>query len=185
MLLAAVVFSLPLGIADAPACRWLSSAGAGRGTGVIQTVPSLALVGVHDSQCPDWGLSATLGGLSRCSSTPCCPFVRNTYTGIREVEPDLVEAARGMGLTERQILTRIQLPLAFRTIMAGVRTATVITIGVATLAAFIGAGGLGEPIVSGLYLNDVGLILSGAVPAAVLALAADFLLARVERALAA
>jgi osmoprotectant transport system permease protein len=86
-----------------------------------------------------------------------------------------------MGLTERQILLRIQLPIATRTVMAGLRTSTVISIGVATLAAFIGAGGLGEPIVTGLYLNDTNLILAGAVPAALLALAADFLLGRLER----
>jgi osmoprotectant transport system permease protein len=86
-----------------------------------------------------------------------------------------------MGLTERQILLRIQLPLATSTILAGIRTATVISIGVATLAAFIGAGGLGQPIVTGLYLNDVPLILSGAVPAALLALLADGALGLLER----
>ncbi len=95
----------------------------------------------------------------------------------------LVDAARGMGLTERQILLRIRLPIATRTILAGIRTATVISIGIATLAAFIGAGGLGEPIVTGLYLNDTRLILSGAIPAALLALLADHLLGRLERVL--
>jgi osmoprotectant transport system permease protein len=109
------------------------------------------------------------------------PIVRNTTTGLSDVDPDLVDAARGMGLTQRQILLRVQLPLATRTIMAGIRTATVISIGVATLAAFIGAGGLGEPIVTGLYLNDTRLILSGALPAALLALVADALLGLVER----
>jgi osmoprotectant transport system permease protein len=99
------------------------------------------------------------------------------------VDPELVDAARVLGLTPRQILLRIQMPLATRTVMAGLRTATVISIGVATLAAFIGAGGLGEPIVTGLYLNDAGLILAGALPAAVLAVLADALLARLEFAL--
>jgi osmoprotectant transport system permease protein len=111
------------------------------------------------------------------------PILRNTHTGLNAVDPNLLDAATGLGLTPRQILFRIQLPMAMRTIMAGVRTATVISIGVATLAAFIGAGGLGEPIVTGLYLNDTWLILSGAIPAALLALIADALLGRVEVAL--
>jgi osmoprotectant transport system permease protein len=89
-----------------------------------------------------------------------------------------------MGLYDRQILWRIELPLAMRTIMAGVRTSAVISIGVATLAAFIGAGGLGDPIITGLQLNDARLILSGAIPAALLAVVVDFVLGRVERALA-
>ena len=106
--------------------------------------------------------------------------MRNTYTGIAEVDRDLVDAARGIGMRPRQILRRVQLPLAMRTIMAGIRTATVISIGIATLAAFIGVGGLGQPIVQGLYQNDSHLILLGAVPAALLAIAADVGLGRVE-----
>ena len=99
------------------------------------------------------------------------------------VDPDLVDAARGMGMRPGQVLRRVQLPLAMRTIMAGVRTATVISIGVATLAAFIGAGGLGELIVEGLYLNNANLILVGAVPAALLAVLAEVGLGRLEVAL--
>jgi osmoprotectant transport system permease protein len=109
------------------------------------------------------------------------PIVRNTYAGITEVDRSLIEAARGMGLTDRQMLTRVELPLAVRTIMAGVRTSTVISIGVATLAAFIGGGGLGDPIVTGLQLDDTRLILLGAIPAALLAVLTDVALARVER----
>jgi osmoprotectant transport system permease protein len=109
------------------------------------------------------------------------PILRNTHTGLASVDPELLDAAKGLGLTPRQILTRVQLPIAMRTILAGVRTATVISIGIATLAAFIGAGGLGEPIVTGLYLNDTRLILAGALPAAALALLADYLLGRLER----
>jgi osmoprotectant transport system permease protein len=90
-----------------------------------------------------------------------------------------------MGLTDRQILLRVELPLSVSTIMAGVRTSAVISIGIATLAAFIGAGGLGEPIVTGLQLNDVGLVLFGAVPAALLAIVTDLALGRVERGLTA
>jgi osmoprotectant transport system permease protein len=109
------------------------------------------------------------------------PIVRNTYTGIKEVDADLIESAQGMGLKKNELLRHVQLPLAFPTIMAGIRTATVISIGVATLAAFIGAGGLGEPILTGLQLNDTRLILAGAIPAAILALAADWLLGWVEK----
>ena len=111
------------------------------------------------------------------------PILRNTFTGLRGVDPRLIEAARALGLTRSQILRRVRLPLALPVLMAGVRTATVLAVGFATLAAFIGAGGLGEPILTGLYLNDPGRILSGALPAALLALLADFLLGRAERAL--
>ncbi len=111
------------------------------------------------------------------------PILRNTHSGLVAVDPELVEAARGMGLTYKQILFRVRLPLASRAIMTGIRTATVISIGVATLAAFIGAGGLGEPIITGLNMNDNWLILSGAIPAALLALLADYGLGWVERGL--
>lgn len=147
-------------------------------TGVIQTIPSLALLAF---MIPIPGLG--LGSRSAVAALflyALLPVVRNTYTGIREVDPDLIDAARGMGLTDRQILTRVELPLAVRTIMGGIRTSTVISIGVATLAAFIGAGGLGDPILTGLQLNDTILIMTGAVPAAALALVVDFVLARLE-----
>jgi len=147
--------------------------------GVIQTVPSLALLAFM-IPLPWFGLSAR-SAIAALFLYALLPIMRNTFTGVRNVDPDLIDAARGMGLTQRQILWRIQLPLALRTIMAGIRTATVITIGVATLAAFIGAGGLGQPIVEGLYLNQTNLILAGAIPAAVLALAADALLGFIER----
>ncbi len=149
--------------------------------GVLQTIPSLALLAT---------LIAVPGlGLSRRSAVfalflyALLPILRNTHTGVRDVDPELVDAARAIGLTDRQTLLRIRMPLAIRTILAGIRTATVISVGVATLAAFIGAGGLGEPIITGLYLNDTRLILSGAIPAALLAIVADFGLGRLERAL--
>lgn len=145
--------------------------------GVMQTVPSLALLAF---MIPVFGLSVE-AAVTALLLYALLPILRNTYTGIVEVDPDLVDAARGMGLTPRQILLHVQLPLAARTIMAGIRTATVISIGVATLAAFIGAGGLGGPIVEGLYLDDHALILSGAVPAALLAVLADAGLGLVER----
>ena len=104
------------------------------------------------------------------------PILRNTYTGIDGVDRELLDAARGMGMRRWDVLQLVQLPLALPTIMAGIRTATVICIGVATLAAFINAGGLGELIVRGLYLNDTGLLLLGAIPAGLLAIVADWLL---------
>lgn len=149
--------------------------------GVIQTIPSLALLAFM-IPIPLLGLGAR-SAITALFLYALLPILRNTYTGIREVDPDVVEAARGMGLYDRQILWRVELPLATATIMAGIRTSTVISIGVATLAAFIGAGGLGEPIATGLYLNETQLILSGAIPAALLAIAADFVLGRVEKAL--
>jgi osmoprotectant transport system permease protein len=109
------------------------------------------------------------------------PIVRNTFTGVRDADPAAVSAARALGMTDAQILRDVRLPLAAPVIMAGIRTAAVITVGAATLAAFIGAGGLGEPIVAGLALADTRMILSGALPAATLAVAVDGVLAIVER----
>lgn len=176
VLLAAAV-AIPLGIA-ATRSVLLERLSLGA-AGVLQTVPSLALLAFMIA-VPGLGLSLR-SAIAALFLYALLPILRNTFTGLREVDADLVDAARGMGLTERQTMLRIRLPLAMPTVMAGLRTATVISIGVATLAAFIGAGGLGEPIVTGLYLNDTGLILSGALPAALLALVADFLLGRVER----
>jgi osmoprotectant transport system permease protein len=109
------------------------------------------------------------------------PIARGTYTGVRDADPDAVAAAEALGTTPMQRLLWVRLPLAAPVIMAGIRTAAVITVGAATLAAFIGAGGLGEPIVAGLALADTRMILSGALPAAALALAVDGVLAIVER----
>jgi osmoprotectant transport system permease protein len=109
------------------------------------------------------------------------PILRNTFTGVRGAAPDAVEAARALGMSGRQILWYVRLPLAAPVIMAGVRTAAVIGVGTATLAAFIGAGGLGDPIVSGLALSDVRMILFGAIPAALLAIVIDLMLALIER----
>ncbi len=109
------------------------------------------------------------------------PIARGTYVGVTDADPRAVEAAEALGMTARQRLLQIRLPLAAPVIMAGVRTAAVITVGAATLAAFIGAGGLGEPIVTGLALADTRLVLSGALPAAALALLVDGALAIVAR----
>jgi osmoprotectant transport system permease protein len=145
--------------------------------GVIQTIPSIALLGF---MLPFLGIGAK-PALAALFLYALLPIIQNTYTGIRGVDALLIEAGQGIGMTPRQILFIIELPLAFSVIMAGIRTSTVINIGTATLAAFIGAGGLGEPIVTGLSLNDNNMILTGAVPAALLAIAADLGLARLER----
>ena len=108
------------------------------------------------------------------------PIARGTYTGVRDADPAAVEAAEALGMTPSQRLVQVRLPLAAPVIMAGVRTAAVITVGAATLAAFIGAGGLGEPIIQGLALADSRMILSGAIPAALLALVVDAVLALIE-----
>jgi len=150
--------------------------------GVIQTIPSLALLAFM-IPIPWLGLGMR-SAITALFLYSILPILRNTYTGIREVDADVVEAARGMGLRDRQILLLIELPLAAPTIMAGIRTAAVISVGIATLAAFIGAGGLGEPIATGLQLNETRLILAGAIPAALLAIAVDLLLGLLDKALA-
>jgi osmoprotectant transport system permease protein len=109
------------------------------------------------------------------------PILRNTWTGIRDAAPDAVAAGTALGMTSGQILRHVRLPLAAPVIMAGIRTAAVINVGTATLAAFIGAGGLGDPIVAGLALSDTRMILSGAIPAALLALLVDAALGAFER----
>jgi osmoprotectant transport system permease protein len=108
-------------------------------------------------------------------------MIRNTYTGIRGVDPAVVEAGRGMGLTDSQLLFQVQLPLALGVILSGVRVAIVISVGLATIAAFIGAGGLGEFIFRGVAMVNNQLILAGAIPSAILALLADFSVGWLER----
>jgi len=175
----AIVFALPLGVLLTRKALLVPPVMGG--AGVIQTIPSLALLAFM-IPVPGLGLGAR-SAIAALFLYALLPIVRNTYAGIKQVNPLLIETARGMGLSDRQILLRVELPLATRTIMAGIRTATVISIGVATLAAFIGAGGLGDPIVTGLQLNDTNMILSGAVPAALLALVVDGLLGLAERVL--
>jgi osmoprotectant transport system permease protein len=144
---------------------------------VSQTVPSMALLAF---MIPLFGIGAA-PAVAALWIYSLFPIVRNTYSGLRDAAPGAVEAARALGMTEAQALARIRLPLATPVILAGIRTAAVLTVGTATLAAFIGAGGLGEPIVIGLQLADARVILSGALPAAALALLVDAALAQVER----
>lgn len=147
-----------------------------RTVGMSQTVPSIALLAF---MIPLFGVGAA-PALVALWIYSLFPILRNTYTGLRDSSPDAVQAASALGMTDAQVLRRVRLPLAVPVILAGVRTSAVLTVGTATLAAFIGAGGLGVPIVAGLQLADTTRILSGAVPAALLALLVDRILAAVE-----
>lgn len=170
----AVLVAVPLGLAlerRTSAEFWI------RSVGVLQTIPGIALLAF---MLP-WlgiGVKPAIVALFLYS---LYPIVRNTWTGVRQVDPGAVDAALALGMSRREILRHVRLPLAVPVIMAGIRTAGVLNVGTATLAAFIGAGGLGDPIVSGLALADTRMVLSGAVPAALLALAVDLTLGAVER----
>lgn len=148
-----------------------------RAVGITQTIPSLALLAFL---VPVLGVGA-VPAIAALWVYSLFPILRNTYTGIRDADPNAVEAGRALGMSRAQALTWVRLPLAVPVILAGVRTAAVIAVGTATLAAFIGAGGLGEPIVTGLQLVDTDRILSGALPAAALAVMVDLGLAAMER----
>ena len=174
---AAVLVALPLGLAlerartvAEPVVRVL---------GMIQTIPSIAVLAF---MIPLLGIG-TVPALVALWLYALYPIARNSYSGVRDADPAAVQAARALGMTPSQRLLKVRLPLAAPMIMAGIRTAAVITVGAATLAAFIGAGGLGEPIVAGLALADTRMVLSGALPAAVLALCVDGILALIEAAL--
>jgi osmoprotectant transport system permease protein len=146
---------------------------------IIETIPSLALFGFL-LPAPWLGTRADRIAITALALYALLPIVRNTYVGISGVDAGVREAARGMGLTDRQLLLQVELPLAMGVILAGIRTATVLSIGIATIAAAIGAGGLGEFIFRGLAMVNNSLILAGAIPAALLALAADLVLGRLE-----
>jgi len=150
---------------------------------VLQTIPSLALFGFLIPILGRYGIGR-LPAIIALFLYSLLPIIRNTFTGINGVDPAVKEAARGMGMTDRQMLLQVELPLAMGVIIAGVRVATVIAVGTATIAAAIGAGGLGTLIFRGLRMSDNTLVLAGALPAALMALAADFLLGLVERSLA-
>jgi osmoprotectant transport system permease protein len=149
------------------------------GANIIETIPSLALFGFL-LPAPWLGARADRIAITALALYALLPIVRNTYVGITGVDPGVREAARGMGLTGRQMLWQVELPLAMSVILAGIRTATVLSIGIATIAAAIGAGGLGEFIFRGLAMVDDKVILAGAIPAAILALAADLALGWLE-----
>jgi osmoprotectant transport system permease protein len=148
---------------------------------IVQTIPSLALFGFL-IPVPFIGGIGVRTAVIVLFLYSLLPIVRNTYTGILGVDPAVREAAKGMGMTESQILWRVELPLSLGVIFAGIRVATVIAVGVATIAAAIGAGGLGMFIFRGTSMLDYRVILAGAIPAAVIALAADFGLSLTEKA---
>jgi osmoprotectant transport system permease protein len=174
----AMIIGIPLGIAIAHWPRWnkpvLASAN------IIQTIPSLALFGFL-LPVPWLGSRADRLAILALTLYALLPIIRNTYAGIRGVDAAVVEAGRGMGLTESQLLFQVELPLAVSVILSGVRIAVVISVGLATIAAAIGAGGLGEFIFRGLAMVDNRVILAGAIPAAILALLADFGVGWLER----
>ncbi|WP_335868972.1 ABC transporter permease [Bacillus sp. 2205SS5-2] len=146
-------------------------------TAVFQTIPSLAFFGFL---VPIFGIGSVTAIIA-LTLYALLPILRNTYTGIIGVDQAIIEAGRGMGMTGMQILRKIELPLALPFVMAGVRTATVLTVGVATLATFVGAGGLGELIYRGLTSWNNYLVLAGALPAALLAIFFDFILKMLEK----
>lgn len=174
----AMFIAVPLGmfIVQRPALRAVSIGIAN----IFQTIPSLALFGFLIP-------IPFIGGIGKRTAIVALvlyallPILRNTYVGLRGIDPAVLEAAEAMGMTRAQILFRVRFPLALAVILAGIRTATIITIGIATIAAAIGAGGLGTFIFRGVALVSDSLILAGAIPAALLALAADFLLGMLER----
>lgn len=146
---------------------------------VVQTVPSLALFGFLLA-VPFIGLGAR-NAIIALVVYSLLPIIRNTYTGVTGVDPSVREAARGMGMTDWQLLRVVELPLAAPVVLAGVRVAAVVAVGIATIAAAIGAGGLGVFIFRGLSMVDNGVIMAGAIPAAVLALVVDGGLHVIER----
>ena len=174
----AIVIAVPLGmfIVQHPALRTFSLGL----TSVFQTIPSLALFGFL-IPIPFIGGIGPRTAIVALVLYALLPILRNTYVGLTSIDPAVLEAAEAMGMTNTQILTRVRLPLALGIILAGIRTATVITIGVATIAAAIGAGGLGTFIFRGVAMVSDAVILAGAIPAALLAIIADLCLALIER----
>ena len=174
----AILIGVPLGmvIVERAALRAIALGIAG----VLQTIPSLALFGFL-IPIPFIGGIGTRTAIVALTVYALLPILRNTCVGLAEIDPAILESAEAMGMTQRQILFRVRLPLGLAVILAGVRTATIITIGVATIAAAIGAGGLGTFIFRGVALVNDSLLLAGAIPAALLAIGADLLLGRLER----
>jgi len=177
-MLLSVAIGVPLGVLVTRR-PWLSKPILG-GANIAETIPSLALFGFL-LPVPWLGGRADRLAIAALTLYALLPIIRNTSAGIAGVDAAVREAARGMGMTERQILFQVELPLSLSTVLAGVRVATVLTIGIATIAAAVGAGGLGEFIFRGLAMVNNQLILAGAIPAALLALGADFLLSVLER----
>ena len=176
--LLAVLIGIPLGILITRKPGWDKPVLGG--ANIIQTVPSLALFGFL-LPVPWIGARSDRLAILALTLYALLPLIRNTYAGINGVDRAVVEAGRGMGMTDRQLLFQVELPLALGVIIAGVRVAAVISVGLATIATAIGAGGLGEYIFRGLAMVNNQLILAGAIPAAALALVADVTLGWLEK----
>jgi osmoprotectant transport system permease protein len=177
MLLAAAI-AIPAGVWLTRSPRWARPVITV--ANILQTIPSLAMFGFL-LPLPWLGDRAARIAILALTAYALLPILRNTYAGIRGIDPSILEVARALGLTSRQLLFMVELPLAASFILAGLRTATVTCVGIATIAAAVGAGGLGELIFRGVASVDNSLVLAGAVPAALLALAADAALGLVER----
>ena len=147
-------------------------------TNLIQAVPSMALLGFA---IPLLGIG-TIPAVGVVFLYSLLPIVKNTYIGISQIKPEMIEAAKGIGMTRAQILRRVQIPLTLPVLMAGVRISAVTAVGLMTIAAFIGAGGLGFLVFSGISSVNNGMIMAGAVPACILALVLDWVLAQIGRA---
>ena len=177
-MLLSVAIGVPLGVLVTRR-PWLSKPILG-GANIAETIPSLALFGFL-LPVPWLGGRADRLAIVALTLYALLPIIRNTSAGIAGVDRAVREAAKGMGMTQRQILFQVELPLSLSTVLAGVRVATVLTIGIATIAAAVGAGGLGEFIFRGLAMVNNQLILAGAIPAAALALFADTSLGWLEK----
>ena len=170
----AIVVGVPLGILIAR--HKIARGGVLGVAGVVQTIPSLAMLAFL---LPLLGIGIK-PAIVALTLYALLPIIRNTYTGLTNISGEIIEAATGLGFTKKQQLWLVELPLALPIIFAGIRTAAVIGVGIATLSSFIGAGGLGDFINRGLAMNNTNLILLGAGAAAVMALTIDFFLGRVE-----
>ena len=177
-MLFATAIAVPVGIWLTRAPRWAKPVITV--ANVLQTIPSLALFGFL-LPLPWLGDRAARIAIVALTAYALLPILRNTYAGIRGIEPSILEVARALGLTDWQLLFKVELPLAASFILAGLRTATVTCVGIATIAAAVGAGGLGELIFRGVASVDNRLVLAGAIPAALLALGADAALGLLER----
>jgi osmoprotectant transport system permease protein len=177
-MLAATAIAVPAGVWLTRAPRWAQPVIAT--ANVLQTIPSLAMFGFL-LPLPWLGERAARIAIVALTAYALLPILRNTYAGIRGIDPAVVEVARALGLTDWQRLFKVELPLAASFILAGLRTATVTCVGIATIAAAVGAGGLGELIFRGVASVDNRLVLAGAIPAALLALTADAGLGLMEK----
>jgi osmoprotectant transport system permease protein len=171
----ATIIGIPLGVILSRE-RWLSGPVLAV-VSAVYTIPSVALLGF---MIPLFGIGPR-PAIVAIFVYALLPIVRNTFTGISQIDPAAVEAARGMGMTDNQVLRRVTIPLALPFLLAGVRTSTVLSVAVATLAALVGARGLGTFVFQGIDMTNTRMILSGAVPIAALALALDWLLSLVEQ----